>query len=59
MKNNYHLDFLQGLFIASRINTAFFSLKKVALLAKIDFRGCHGNGQVEKRKASIFLLHLT
>ena len=47
MKNNHHLDFLQGLFSASGIETAFFHSKKVAKYAKkIDFLGCHGNGQV-------------
>ena len=47
MKNNHHLDFLQGLFNASGIETAFFSLKKGGKnMLKIDFLGCHGNGQV-------------
>ena len=48
MKNNHHLDFLQGLFSASGIETAFFSLKKVAKYAKNRFSwlpwkrtGCH------------------
>ena len=59
MKNNHHLDFLQGLFSASVIETAFFHSKSGKICLKIDFLGCHGNGQVEKRKASIFLLHLT
>ena len=59
MKNNHHLNFLQGLFSASGIETAFFHSKKWQNMLKIDFLGCHGNGQVEKRKVSIFLLHLT
>ena len=47
MKNNHHLDFLQMLFSASGIEiNSIFSLKKVAKYAKIDFLGCHGNGQV-------------
>ena len=37
IKNNHHLDFLQGLFSASGIETAFFSLKKVAKYAKKRF----------------------
>ena len=37
MKNNHHLDFLQGFFSASGINTVFFSLKKVEKLAKNRF----------------------
>ena len=36
MKNNHHLDFLQGLFSASGIETAFFT-KKVAKYAKNRF----------------------
>ena len=59
MENNHHLDFLQGLFGASGINTASFHSKKWQNWLKIDFLGCHGNGQVEKRKTLIFLLHLT
>ena len=59
MKNNHYLDFLQGLFSASGIETAFFHPKKWQNMLKIDFLGYHGNGQVEIRKASIFLLHLT
>ena len=46
MKNNHHLDFLQGLFSASVIETAFFHSKKWQNMLKIDFLGCHGNGQV-------------
>ena len=46
MKNNHHLDFLQGLFSASGIETAFFHSKKWLNMLKIDFLGCHGNGQV-------------
>ena len=46
MKNNHHLDFLQGLFSASGIETAFFHSKKRLDMLKIDFLGCHGNGQV-------------
>ena len=46
MKNNHHLDFLQGLFSASVIETALFHLKKWQNMLKIDFLGCHGNGQV-------------
>ena len=45
MKNNHHLDFLQGLFSASGIETAFFHSKWLNML-KIDFLGCHGNGQI-------------
>ena len=46
MKNNHHLDFLQGLFSASGIETAFFHSKKWLNMLKIDCLGCHGNGQV-------------
>ena len=46
MKNNHHLDFLQGLFNASGIETVFFHSKKWLNMLKIDFLGCHGNGQV-------------
>ena len=46
MKNNHHLDFMQGLFSASGIETAFFHSKKWLNMLKIDFLGCHGNGQV-------------
>ena len=46
LKNNHHLDFLQGLFSASGIETAFFTQKKWLNMLKIDFLGCHGNGQV-------------
>ena len=46
MKNNHHLDFLQGLFSASGIETAFFHSKKWLNMLKKDFLGCHGNGQV-------------
>ena len=45
MKNNHHLDFLQGLFSASGIETAFFHSKKWLNMLKIDFLGYHGNGQ--------------
>ena len=31
MKNNHHLDFLQGLFSASGINTAFFHSKSAKI----------------------------
>ena len=31
MKNNHHLDFLQGLFSASGINTAFFTQKSAKI----------------------------
>ena len=48
MKNNHHLDFLQGLFSASGIVTAFFHSEKVAKYAKNRFSwlpwkrtGCH------------------
>ena len=46
MKNNHHLHFLHGLFSASGIETAFFHSKKWLNMLKIDFLGCHGNGQV-------------
>ena len=46
MKKNHHLDFLHGLFSASGIETAFFHSKKWLNMLKIDFLGCHGNGQV-------------
>ena len=46
MENNHHLDFLQGLFSASGIETAFFHSKKWLNMLKIDFLWCHGNGQV-------------
>ena len=46
MKNNLHLVFLQGLFGTSGIETAFFHSKKWLNMLKIDFLGCHGNGQV-------------
>ena len=46
MKNNHHLDFLQGLFSASGIETAFFHSKNRLNMLKIDFLGFHGNGQV-------------
>ena len=46
MKNNNHLDFLQGLFSASGTETAFFHSKMGLNMLKIDFLGCHGNGQV-------------
>ena len=59
VKNNHHLDFMLGFIITSRVNIAFFHPKKWQNMLKIDFLGCHGNGQVEKRKASVFLLHLT
>ena len=59
VKNNRHLDFMQGFISTSGVNTAFFHPKKWQNMLKIDFLGCHGNGQVKKGKASIFLLHLT
>ena len=58
-KNNHHLDFMQGFISTSGVNTAFFHPKKWQNMLKIDFLGCHGNGQVVKSKAFIFLLHLT
>ena len=59
VKNNHHLDFMQEFISTSGVNTAFFHPKKWQNMLKIDFLGCHGNGQVGKRKASIFLLHST
>ena len=58
-KNNHHLDLMQGFISTSGVNTAFFHPKKWQNMLKIDFLGYHGNGQVEKRKGSTFLLHLT
>ena len=55
MKNNRQLDFLQGLFSASGIETAFFHSKKWLNMLKIDFLGCHGNGQVVKNTYWFFL----
>ena len=46
MKNNHHLDFLQGLFSASGIETAFLHSKMWLNMLKIDFLGWHGNRQV-------------
>ena len=59
VKNNHHLDFMKGSISTSGVNTAFFHPKKWQNMLKIYFFGCHGNGQVVKRKASIFLLYLT
>ena len=54
MKNNHHLDFLQGLFSASEINTAFFHSQKWQNRLIIDVLGCHGNGQVTKERRPFF-----
>ena len=59
VKNNHHLDFMQGFISTSGVNTAFFHPKKWQNMLKIDFLGCHGNGQAKKRKGSIFLIHVT
>ena len=59
VKNNHHLDFMQGFISTSGVNTAFFHPKRWQNMLKIDFLGCHGNGQAEKRKVSIFLIHVT
>ena len=58
MKNNHHLDFLQGLFSASGINTAFFYSKKWQNWLKIDFLGCHGNEHVEKKERRPFFFFI-
>ena len=58
-KNNHHVDFMLGFISTSGVNTAFFHPKKWQNMLKIDFLCCHGNEQFIKRKASIFLLHLT
>ena len=44
LKNNHHLDFMQGFISTSGVNTAFFHPKKWQNMLKIDFLGCHGNG---------------
>ena len=59
VKNNHHLDFMQGFISTSGVNTAFFHPKKWQNMLKIDFLGCHGNGHAEKRKGPIFLNHVT
>ena len=59
VKNNHHLDFMQGFISTSGVNTAFFHPKKWQNMLKIDFIGCHGNGEAEKRKGPIFLIHVT
>ena len=59
VKNNHPLYFLQGLISTSGVNTAFFHPKKCQNMLKIDILGCHGNGQAEKRKGPIFLIHVT
>ena len=46
VKNNHHLDFMQGFISTSGVNTAFFHPKKWQNMLKIDFLGCHGNRQV-------------
>ena len=55
VKNNHHLDFMQGFISTSGVNSAFFHPKKWQNMLKIDFLGCHGNGQAEKRKGPFFL----
>ena len=59
VKNNHHLHFMQGFISTSWVNTTFFHPKEWQNMLKIDFLGCHGNGQAEKRKGSIFLIHVT
>ena len=58
-KNNHHLDFMQGFISTPGVNTAFFHPKKWQNMLKIDFLGCHGNGEAENRKGPIFLIHVT
>ena len=55
VKNNRHLDFMQGFISTSGVNTAFFHPKKWQNMLKIDFLGCHGNGQAEKERGPFFL----
>ena len=54
VKNNHHLDIMQGFISTSGVNTAFFHPKKWQNMLKIDFLRCHGDGQAEKRKGPIF-----
>ena len=63
MNNNHHLDFLQGLFSASGIETAF-SLKKVAKYAKNRFswlpwkrKGCHEHLLVPFKNKDVLYIH--
>ena len=44
VKNNHHLDFMQGFISTYGVNIAFFHPKKWQNMLKIDFLGCHGNG---------------
>ena len=44
VKNNHHLDFMQGFISTSGVNIAFFHPKKWQNMLKIDFLGYHGNG---------------
>ena len=44
VKNNHHIDFMQGFISTSGVNTAIFQPKKWQNMLKIDFLGCHGNG---------------
>ena len=59
VKNNHHLDFMQGFISTSGVNAAFFHPKKWQNMLKIDFLGCHGKGQAEKREGPIFLIYVT
>ena len=54
VKNNHHFDFMQGFISTSGVNTAFFHIKKWQNKLKIDFLGCHRNGQVEKERRPFF-----
>ena len=54
VKNNHHLDFMQGFISTSGVNTALFHPKKWQNMLKIDFLGCHGNGQAKKKKGAHF-----
>ena len=55
VKNNHQLDFMQGFISTSGVNTAFFHPKKWQNMLKVEFLGCHGNGQAEKERDPFFL----
>ena len=49
VKNNHHLDFVQGFIFTSGVNTAFFHPKKWQNMLKINFLGCHETDRLKKK----------